>query len=99
MAARRAAGRGRRGPPAARRPSRCRGTASSTLQQQPTKQAVSQPAAMVKGAAIRPGRIAPDLGPGERRSERASERARAHGHTQPEARTGAAKGGGEVRRV
>lgn len=32
--ARRAAGRGRRGPPAARRPSRSRGTASSTLQQQ-----------------------------------------------------------------
>jgi hypothetical protein len=43
IAARRAEGRGRRGPPAARRPSRCRGTASSTLQQQPSKRTISQP--------------------------------------------------------
>ena len=43
IAARRAAGRGRREPPAARRPSRCRGTASSTLQQQPSKQSARQP--------------------------------------------------------
>jgi hypothetical protein len=84
-AARRAAGRGRRGPPAARRPSRCQGTASSTLQQE-TKRAISQPTAMVEGAAIRPGRIAADLGPGERRSGRAHGRA----HTRTAGR--AAKG-------
>lgn len=54
---------------------------------------------MAKGAAIPPCRIAPDLGPGERRSERP------RGHTQPQARarahqseSGEEISGGERRR-
>lgn len=88
IAARRAEGRGRRGPPAARRPSRCRGTASSTLQQQPSKRTISQPQ----------WRRTPGSAPDRAKSRALRARIWAHtrAHTQPEAHTRATKERGET---
>jgi hypothetical protein len=91
IGARRAGGRGRRGPPAARLPSRCRGTASSTLRhRQASKRSVNRSTADVNKHGGDPERIAPDLGPVGRRSVLArQQRTRVRGAGRKEGRRGA----------